>query len=103
MTEERLYIKDIKKELPYRDRRSITRWCRNNDVRILSDAGSNKQFVLRYEFETAKTKNYFVRPGVINSSMKFLSQNRTRKTDKAKGYTVKGEYEKEFLSIFTNL
>jgi hypothetical protein len=103
MTEERLYIKDIKKELPYRDRRSITRWCRNNDVRILSDAGSNKQFVLRYEFEKAKTKNYFVRLGVINSSMKFLSQNRTRRNDTVGGYNVKGEYEKEFLSIFTNL
>ena len=103
MTEERLYMQDIQKELQYRDRRSVHRWCRNNDVRILSDAGSNKQFVLRYEFEKAKTKNYFVRPGVINSSMKFLSQNRTKRNDTVGKYNVKGEYEKKSLSIFTSL
>ena len=103
MTEERLYIEDLQKELHYHDRRSVRRWCRNNNVWILSDVGSNKQFVLRFEFEKAKTKNYYLRPGVINSSMEFLLQNRTRKTDKVKGYSVKGEYEKEFFSILANL
>ena len=103
MTEERLYIKDIQKELHYRDRRSVRRWCSNSNVRILSDAGSNKQFVLRDDFEKAKTKHYYTRPGVINSSKKFFSQNRNNQSETVKGYRPLGEYEKEFLSIFTNL
>ena len=72
-------------------------------MRILSDVGSNKQFVLKEEFEMAKSKNYYKRPGVINASINFLSQSRNNNTDKAKGYKPQGEYEKQFLSIFTNL
>lgn len=101
MTEERLYIEDLQKELHYRDRRSVRRWCRNNNVRILSDIGSNKQFVLKEEFERQKSKSYAV---------KFSKKNFTRtyhtyinKVRKGSGYQPKGEYEKEALSRFTNL
>lgn len=101
MTEERLYIKDIQKELHYRDRRSVRRWCRNNNVRILSDIGSNKQFVLREEFERQKSKNYNNKP----SDRKFTKTNHTyiNNVQKGIGYQPQGEYEKEFLSIFTIL
>lgn len=57
MIMERIYLEDLEKELHYRDRRSVRRWCRNNNVRILSDSSSNRQFVLRDEFEKEKKPN----------------------------------------------
>lgn len=91
---ERLYIQEIQKELQYRDRRSVRRWCRNNNVRLFSDVGSNKQYVLKDEFEIAKNRN---------SSMNFFSQKKNKNTEKVMEYKPQGEYEKAFLSIFTNL
>ena len=100
---ERLYIQDIQKVLQYRDRRSVRRWCSNNNVRILSDVGTNKQFVLKEEFEKAISKNYYSNKDVKNSSINVFEQNSNNNTDKAKIYRPQGEYEKQFLSIFTNL
>jgi hypothetical protein len=100
---ERLYIQDIQKELQYRDRRSVRRWCCNNGIRLLSDFGSNKQFVLRDEFEKAKNKSYYISAVAINSSLNVFSQNCNNKADKLKQYIPKGENEKKFLSIFTSL
>lgn len=57
MTEERLYIKNLQNELLYFDPRSVRRWCRNHNVRILTDVGSNRQFVIRDEFEKEKKSN----------------------------------------------
>lgn len=91
---ERIYIKDLQQELNYYDRRSVKRWCHNNNVRILSDVGSNKHFVLRDEFEKAKSKDYNLASDCFNSSIKKTSIEK---------YTPKGEYEKMFLSIFTKL
>lgn len=91
---ERLYIQDMQNELHYKDRRSVRRWCRNNIVRIFSDVGSNKQYVLKDEFEAAKNKN---------SSNNIFFLNRNNKAEKTKEYIPQGKYEKAYLSIFTNL
>lgn len=103
MIEERIYIKDIQKKLQYRDRRSVRRWCRNNNVRILSDTGSNRRFVLRNEFEKSMNKNYHTGRGILHSPMNFFLHDYTVKSETERRYCPKGEYEKEFLSIFTNL
>lgn len=103
MIEERLYMQDIQKELQYRDRRSVHRWCQNNNVRILCDVGTNKQFVLGEEFEKGKSKNYFNHAGVMKASRRFFSNKLTNKVKTMMDYKPQGEYEKEVLSIFTNL
>jgi len=100
---ERLYIQDIQIELHYKDRRSVRRWCRNNNVQILSDIGSNKQYVLRDEYEKAKSKNYCKGVGVINSTINFLSKKYNIMTQKVNIYKPKGENEKLFLSILQNI
>ena len=96
---ERLYIPEIQKELQYRVRKSVRRWCCNNNVRILSDVGSNKQYVLRDEYEKAKNKNYSNNE-VINSSMNFFSMN--NRTEKIKEYRPQGEQEIKFLNCLQN-
>ena len=99
---ERLYIEELQKILRYRDRRSVRRWCRNNQVRILSDPGSNKQFVLREEFERQKSQNY----GLRDSNGMFSQKNHTyiyNKVGKGKKYRPQGETELVYLSIFTNI
>jgi hypothetical protein len=93
---ERLYIKDISKELNYQDRRTIQKWCKNNHVRILCDIGSNRQFVLKEEFTDAINKLYDIK----NKSEKYFLQN--IKTKKEKEYQPIGEHEKNFLIHLQN-
>lgn len=99
---ERLYIEELQKILRYRDRRSVRRWCRNNMVKILSDNGSNKQFVLKEEFEKQKNRNY----GLTDSNGKISLENHTyiyNNVGKGKKYRPQGETELAYLSIFTSL
>lgn len=103
MFTERLYLEEIQKLLHYRDRRSIRRWCRNNHVRILSDNGSNKQFVLRDEFERELNNLHSKSPVEKKFYKRMLKRNLIDKVKRAAKYRPQGEYEKDFLSIFTNL
>lgn len=99
---ERLYIKEIQQELQYRDRRSVRRWCRNNGVKIFCDIGSNRCFVLKEEFEMAKSKNYLIQQDCDNSIMNIISNSRKLITEKAMGYMPKGKYEMKFLNFLHN-
>ena len=98
---ERLYIKELQQELHYRDGRSIRRWCCNNGVRILCDIGSNKQYVLRNEFEIAKSKNYKINKDNIISMQKEL-QNSNFIVERVKEYKPTGKHEKNFLKCLQN-
>ncbi|NVN95994.1 MAG: hypothetical protein HXX18_12000 [Bacteroidetes bacterium] len=82
---DRLYIKELQIKLQYKDRRSVRRWCRNNGVRILSDLGSNRQFVLKDEFENSLNKIYSLNP---------ISAENNKEE-----YIPKGTIESDFLSI----
>lgn len=93
MDTDRIYMEELKKELPYRDRRTLKRWCQNNQVRVLCDEGSNRLYVLRYEFESGKERNHKTRHG----------RNHKKCKQEILDYIPKGEYEKGFLSIFTSL
>jgi hypothetical protein len=53
---ERLYIKDVAKELDLKDNRSAYRWCKNNGVGILSDIGCKRKYIIKAEFISAKVK-----------------------------------------------
>ena len=103
MIEERIYIKDIQRELQYRDRRSVQIWCHNNNVRVLSDTGSTRKFALRNEFNRAMTKNYYKQPNVNNLSKGSSIQDHNGNTNRKREYCIKGENEKRLMSIFTSL
>jgi hypothetical protein len=97
---ERIYISEIQSELQYKDRRSVRRWCRNNNVRVLSDVGSNKQYALRSEYENARFKNYPIRPEVFNSSMAYFPKS--SKVEKENEYIPLGRIEENFLNRLLN-
>jgi hypothetical protein len=97
---ERIYIPQIQKELQYRDRRSAQKWCRNNNVRILSDIGSNRQFVLIKEFVIAINNCHFKGCGIGNSHEKYFTQYNN--AGNANKYKPQGEYEKNFLTHLQN-
>lgn len=101
MIAERIYISEIQSELPYKDRRSVRKWCSNNHVLILSDIGSNKQYALRVEYENAKCRNYPIHQESINSSMTYFSKS--SKTEKGNEYIPLGRNEENFLNHLLNL
>ena len=103
MNEERLYMRDIQKELRYRDRRSVRNWCRNNNVRILSDTGSNRRFVFRDEFEKSINKNHHTGRGFLHSPRNIFLHEGPVKSETEIKYCPKGENEKKSLSIFTSI
>jgi len=93
---DRLYIKDIIKVLPYRDLRSIHRWCRNNGVRLLRDIGSKSLFAFKDEFEKAMDR-------MKDFSTSNNSKPGIRSTGKEDNYKPQGTIESSFLSILQNL
>lgn len=95
---ELLTIKEIQNELQYKDRRSIIRWCQYNNVQIISYVGTYKKFVIKEEFEREKYQSCHKHSKNNNSTMCVPS----KKSKKMMDYRPQGEYEKEFLSIFTN-
>ena len=95
---DRLYIKDLQNELPYRDRRTLLKWCMNNGVGVFSDVGSNRLYVLKEEFEFAKMNqpvSYF--------KNKYGTDVKKLKTgNESRNYKPGGEYEMKFLSYLQN-
>jgi hypothetical protein len=89
---ERLYLKELRDILKYRDLRSVHRWCFNNHVRVLFDAGCKWRYVLREDFEKA-----------LNRMKEETGKQITRRRKSNHGnYTPQGNYEKGFLSVLTN-
>ena len=100
---ERFYISDAQIDLHYKDRRSVRRWCHNNNVRILSDTGSNRQYVLKDEYEKAKSRNYYKAQELPNSSMNSFSQHHNTIKKKKLEYIPRFENEKRMLSRLQKL
>jgi hypothetical protein len=100
---ERIHISEIQGMLHYKDRRSVKRWCHNNGIRILCDIGSNRQYVLKEEFEIAKNKIYYTQKNSFKSIMQFLSPNQNSNTEKADEYKPIGEYEMIFFNSLQNI
>ncbi len=103
MTTGRLYIEEIQLILPYPDRRSIRNWCKKNQVRILSDIGTKKRFVLIEEFENViEQNNRGALPDKL-SAKSFIKEKKKKITALTRKYKPQGENEKKILSIFTSL
>jgi len=103
-SKERMYIQELKQELPYHNVRSIVRFCQNHDIRLFSFTGSKVKFVLRDQFERQMEKIYSSEPlakdlKVINK----IGRNRNYKTKRRSPYKPQGQYEKEVLSRLANL
>ena len=86
---ERLYIKELQALLQYKDRRSVKMWCRNNGVKILSDYGTYRQFVLKNEFENIYNNSQSTQTNIIIKNIN-------------KDYLPLGEKETDFLSMLLN-
>jgi len=105
----RLYIQDLQEELSYKDRRTVLKWCHNNDVGVLSDIGSNRLYVLKEEFLKAKMKQsvMYIKekygenklPEFFNANMNFSNTKALVKKDK---YVPMGEFEQNFLNCLQN-
>jgi hypothetical protein len=100
---ERIYISEIQTMLHYKDRRSVRRWCRNNGIRILCDIGSNRQYVLKEEFEIAKNKVYNTNQNGFKSLVQLLSQKKNINAEKVNEYKPIGKYEISFLNCLQNI
>jgi len=90
MISKRIYLQDAAGDLRFKDIRSVKRWCGNNGVKIFSDNGSNKRYVIKEEFEEAKSRKL----------MNYLKQKELE-FKKHNKYTPMGDHEKNFLSILT--
>lgn len=97
MISERMYIEELKKELPWRDIRSIEKFLCTYQIRLFSFSGSKIRFVLRDEFESQMKKIYNSIP-LDRATNKTFSQY-----NEGEEYEPRGEYEREALSIFTTL
>ena len=85
--------------LNYKDIRSVKRWCSNNGVKILSDNGSKRRYVIKEEFEEAKmrqTKMYLNQKYCDNK----LPEGKKEQGNE-KNYRLSGDNEKRFLESLT--
>ena len=105
----RTYLRDVKQQLQYKDTRSVLRWCKNNKVGIFSDYGTNKKYVLNFEFINALTiqsEKYCSEkygsdklPKLIPLSIKTIPLKEKQKTIT---YLPQGHHEKTFLTSLLN-
>lgn len=88
MIMERIYLEELKPLLRYRDLRSVRKWCFNNHVKVLYDAGSKWRFVLKEELDKALT--------IFREEPK--TKTFRKKKENHRSYSPQGETEKAFLS-----
>ena len=100
---ERVYISELQSDLHYKDRRSARRWCKNQNIRILHDIGSNKQFILRDEYESAKCGNYYPSQENIKISENYFNLYNIGIEKKEPEYQPRFENEGRMLSILRNI
>jgi hypothetical protein len=103
---ERLYIKEIRHELPFKDRRTLKKWCKNMGIDIFSDLGSNRLYILKAEFEMAinnrEIKEYLICKYGEEKALEIINYNSnmnaiTGDLKNKSGYAPVGEHEKNFL------
>jgi len=110
---ELLNINEIKNDFQYRDLRSVIRWCKNNNVHILSYVGTYKKFVLKDEYEKAKMETVigYVRNKygeealykIFNPETIFFGSGEKINITTDKTYVPQGQHESEIWSILQNL
>ncbi len=96
---ERLYIKDLLKELDYKKSKTIVNWCEKNGVGVFSDIGTNRRYVIKEEFLYVKMKQaqkYIKKKYGKNNIQEIFNSNKNT------SYTPKGDYEMKFLNYLQN-
>jgi hypothetical protein len=104
----RIYMKELKEMLNSKDHhsnRTVKRWCKNNNVAFYQDAGSNKPYVFREEFERVyfKQKVDSRNSEFLKSKMNFFPRMEKLKVEKSKSFIPQGEHEKAYLSMLQNI
>jgi len=119
---EKLYIKDVAKELDLKDNRSVYRWCKNNGVGIFSDIGCKRKYIIKAEFISVKVKQMLKYVNtkyndvdvneILNADIQYYLQlqiikeqqniNHSNHQKNNIGYTPKGDNEKNFLNDLQN-
>jgi len=119
---EKLYIKDVAKELDLKDNRSAYRWCKNNGVGILTDIGCKRKYIIKAEFVSAKVKQMLKYVNtkynevdineILNADIQYYFQLQTIKEQQNSnhshhqknniGYIPNGDNEKNFLNDLQN-
>ena len=108
----RTYLKDAAKELGF-SVRTLLKWCIRNNVGILRDIGCKRRYVIKEEFELAKSrqaikylkekygKDEF--PSVVQSFLNIQSEINSVKDEKIKklscpNYAPTGKHEVIFMN-----
>jgi hypothetical protein len=108
---ERMYIKEIQEKLPFKDRRTLKKWCENNGVGIFTDVGSNRLYILKMEFERAINSKEIMEylKGKYGEERALEIINNSSNKDaiigdlkNQSGYIPLGEHEKKFLNCLQN-
>lgn len=109
----RIYISEIKKELQMKDNRTVNNWCENMGIKIFSDNGTTKKYILKFEYEKVKILqviDYLIEkygienlPEELTSYLKVFTKNHITNKKTQPEYEPQFENEKRLLSIFTNL
>jgi hypothetical protein len=109
---ERMYIKDIQEKLPFKDRRTLKKWCRNMGICIFSDPGSNRLYILKMEFEMAinnKEKLEYLKGKYGEEKALEIIKNCSNSTVSTvdskyqSNYIPFGEHEKNFLKSLQSI
>lgn len=101
-------MKELKEMLNSKDHhsiRTIKRWCKNNNVGLYSDNGSNKLYAFREEFEQVylRQKKVYFNSELSYSTMNHFQQMEKIKVEKSKSFIPQGEHEKAYLSMLQNI
>jgi len=101
----KINIKEAAKELGYKDFRSVRRWCDNHNIKILFDFGSNRQYILKEEFESSRDKEClkYIKQKYGTDKLPDNLTSESKNNKQKINYAPQGKSEKEFLasSIFT--
>lgn len=99
----RIYLEEVKKEIKYKDLRSIKKWCSLNGVKVFKDYGSNKPFVLELEFIRAYNRPILQSVDRLKSTINFSSQYFGALADRSQNSKPTEKIESDFLRMLRNI
>ena len=99
----RIYLEEVKKEIKYKDLRSIKKWCSLNGVKVFKDSGSNKPFVLELEFIRAYNLPIMQSVDRLKSAMNFSSHYFSALANRSQNSKSTEKIDSDFLRMLRNI
>ncbi len=108
----RLTIREVADTLKYKSTKSAHRWCGNNQVKVFSDLGTRRKYVLKTDFDLARlhvTISHVKRTygeshwrtalkAYLNDNMLDLIVIKQGTKSESESQAKKGKHEKKFLT-----